>query len=179
MRAVIIGGVTDEDNTQAGGDKGVRVKAWHIVFLVIVVLATLALAYWQWSRFQSGSGTFQNLGYAFQWPLFGAFAIYAYRMGLKLEREANDAHAKADDPDYLYEADLREFGTEVTSIDDDFLPARPQIDVETFNEINQQRRGVDPTTGEPVSSQSGPTAEKRRRRQPSRPAQNTNHSKDN
>lgn len=138
-------GVSDLDETprsagEPGAGKHVRVKAWHIIFLIIVVLATLALAYWQWSRFQSGSGTFQNLGYAFQWPLFGIFAVYAYRMGLKLENQAAEAKTDADDPDFLYQADLREFGDKVTTIDEDFLPSRPQIDVETFNEINQPRR---------------------------------------
>lgn len=138
-------GVSDHDDVPSGDGQPspaprVRVRAWHIIFLILVVLATLALAYWQWTRFQSGSGTFQNLGYAFQWPLFGIFAVYAYRMGLKLENQAAEAQTEADDPDFIYQADLREFGDKVTTIDEDFLPARPQLDVETFNEINQPRR---------------------------------------
>ncbi|AWB82547.1 hypothetical protein C3B44_09455 [Corynebacterium yudongzhengii] len=119
----------------------VPIKAWHVVFLVVVVLACLGLAWWQWTRFQSGTGTFQNLGYALQWPLFGAFAVYAYRMGVKYENEARAAERDADDPDFLYQADLEEFGDSVTEIDEDFLPERPQMDVETFNEINTPRRG--------------------------------------
>ncbi|BBX15527.1 hypothetical protein MDUV_03870 [Mycolicibacterium duvalii] len=38
----------------------------------------LALAWWQWVRFESGGGSFQNLGYAMQWPLFAGFCVYAY-----------------------------------------------------------------------------------------------------
>lgn len=118
-----------------------KVKLWHILFLAVAVAATIALAWWQWSRFQSGSGTFQNLGYALQWPLFGLFFIYAYRMILRYENEMIEAEENADDPDFLYEADAKEFAEEVTEIDEDFLPARPEIDVEEFNELNTQRRG--------------------------------------
>ena len=58
-----------------------------VIFLTIAVLATFALAWWQWTRFRSGSGTFQNLGYALQWPLFGAFFVYAYRKFNEYEDE--------------------------------------------------------------------------------------------
>ncbi|AKK11747.1 hypothetical protein [Corynebacterium uterequi] len=119
----------------------VRVRAWHIVLLVVIVAVTLSLAWWQWTRFRSGSGTFQNLGYALQWPLFGAFFVYAYRMGVKYENDARRAQADADDPDYLYQADLREFEEQPTRIDDDFLPARPHLNVEEFNRLNPRRRG--------------------------------------
>ncbi|GAB3946885.1 hypothetical protein [Corynebacterium tapiri] len=116
-----------------------QVKAWHIVFLAIAVASTIALAWWQWTRFQSGSGSFQNLGYALQWPLFGAFFVYAYRMGMKYEREA--AEAAEDNPDALYEADAQRFDSQPTEIDQDFLPERPQIDIEEFNRLNTPRRG--------------------------------------
>ncbi|ROP41010.1 hypothetical protein [Saccharothrix texasensis] len=45
-----------------------------------VCLASLVvccgLAYWQWDRFSQAGGTFQNLGYVFQWPLFGLFPAF-------------------------------------------------------------------------------------------------------
>ena len=45
-----------------------------LIALVIVAAAgCLALAWWQWTRFESASGSFQNLGYALQWPLFAGF----------------------------------------------------------------------------------------------------------
>jgi len=54
--------------------------------LVIVAAAgCLALAWWQWTRFESASGTFQNLGYALQWPLFAGFCFYAYYKFVRYE----------------------------------------------------------------------------------------------
>lgn len=34
------------------------------------------LAWWQWERYSSAGGTFQNLGYVLQWPLFGLFPVF-------------------------------------------------------------------------------------------------------
>ena len=45
----------------------------------------LALGWWQWSRWESNAGSFQNLGYALQWPLFAGFCIYGYRKFVYLE----------------------------------------------------------------------------------------------
>jgi DNA-binding transcriptional regulator of glucitol operon len=54
--------------------------------LVIVAAAgCLALAWWQWTRFESASGSFQNLGYALQWPLFAGFCVYAYYKFVRYE----------------------------------------------------------------------------------------------
>lgn len=56
--------------------------------ILLVVAATggcLALAWWQWTRFESNSGSFQNLGYAFQWPLFAGFCVYAYYKFVRYE----------------------------------------------------------------------------------------------
>ena len=55
-----------------------RVRIIQICFLVVAVLATIGLAFWQWERFTSASGDFQNLGYALQWPIFGSFMVFAY-----------------------------------------------------------------------------------------------------
>ena len=90
-------------------------------------------AYWQWTRFQSGSGTFQNLGYALQWPLFALFVVVGYRATLKYENERLEAEHKSADSG---EGPARyESGSEAR-IDDDFLPHRPTVDVDTFNEMN-------------------------------------------
>ncbi|GAB3700662.1 hypothetical protein [Corynebacterium nasicanis] len=128
-----------------------KVRVTHVVFLAAAVVCTIALAWWQWTRFQSGTGTFQNLGYAFQWPLFGAFFIYAYRKFLQYENEMIDAENATDDPDFLYEAPTRK-QDEVTTIDEDFLPRRPSLDIDTFNELNtptRRRREADhPQPGE-------------------------------
>lgn len=63
----------------------VRRRPALIVLAVAAAAACLALGWWQWERFGSSSGTFQNLGYALQWPMFAAFFIYAYRKFVLLE----------------------------------------------------------------------------------------------
>ncbi|NUT49256.1 MAG: hypothetical protein HOV94_18405 [Saccharothrix sp.] len=40
------------------------------------LIVCCGLAYWQWERFSEAGGTFQNLGYVFQWPLFGLFPLF-------------------------------------------------------------------------------------------------------
>jgi DNA-binding transcriptional regulator of glucitol operon len=56
-----------------------------IALVIVAACGCLALGWWQWTRFQSASGTFQNLGYALQWPLFAGFCVYAYRKFVRYE----------------------------------------------------------------------------------------------
>jgi DNA-binding transcriptional regulator of glucitol operon len=56
-----------------------------IALVIVAACGCLALGWWQWTRFQSVSGTFQNLGYALQWPLFAWFCVYAYRKFVRYE----------------------------------------------------------------------------------------------
>ena len=60
-----------------------------------VCLVSLALccglAWWQWERFSSANGTFQNLGYVLQWPLFGLFPAFMFWRIRKLRRHAAEA----------------------------------------------------------------------------------------
>lgn len=53
--------------------------------MIAAASACLGLAWWQWSRFESTSGDFQNLGYALQWPLFAGFCVYAYYKFVRYE----------------------------------------------------------------------------------------------
>ncbi|MEU0538854.1 transcriptional regulator [Nocardia sp. NPDC005978] len=69
-----------------------------IVFVIVAFAACLALGYWQWTRYESGSGTGQNLGYALQWPLFAGFVIFAYVRFVRLEKAARDEVAQQGDP---------------------------------------------------------------------------------
>lgn len=64
----------------------------HLLFVAVVV-ATGFLAWWQWDRAHEAGGTFQNLGYSLQWPLFGGFALFLwYRViQMKLEDETGEA----------------------------------------------------------------------------------------
>ncbi|GAB2564377.1 transcriptional regulator [Nocardia heshunensis] len=64
-----------------------------IIFVVVAFLACLGLGYWQWTRFESGGGTYQNLGYALQWPLFAGFVVWAYVRFVRLEQEAVEEEA--------------------------------------------------------------------------------------
>ncbi|MTE15909.1 transcriptional regulator [Nocardia aurantiaca] len=68
-----------------------------IVFVVVAFLACLGLGYWQWTRFESGGGTYQNLGYALQWPLFAGFVVWAYVRFVRLEKESVEDAAPAPD----------------------------------------------------------------------------------
>ncbi|MFM8598102.1 MAG: hypothetical protein ACKOB8_03745 [Mycobacterium sp.] len=64
-----------------------RRRRFALVLLVIVAAAgCLALGWWQWTRYESASGNFQNLGYALQWPMFAAFCVYAYRKFVRYEQ---------------------------------------------------------------------------------------------
>ncbi|MEV6139482.1 transcriptional regulator [Nocardia sp. NPDC051990] len=67
------------------------------MLVIVAALACLALGWWQWKRFESASGTGQNLGYALQWPLFAGFAVFAYFRFVRLESEA-EADANAAEP---------------------------------------------------------------------------------
>ncbi|WP_093157817.1 MULTISPECIES: hypothetical protein [Saccharopolyspora] len=73
----------------------------HVLFIAATI-TTGFLAVWQWDRAHEAGGSFQNLGYALQWPLFGAFTIFLWirvaRMDLSREREeaAPEADASAE-----------------------------------------------------------------------------------
>ncbi len=104
-----------QDQPQSQPKLPLRTRIIQLTFLIIAVGATIALAYWQFSRWNTTS-SFQNLGYALQWPAFGLFFIWAYRQYMRYERErlAGDqaaAHKPSKDT-------MRE-------IPDDILPQRP------------------------------------------------------
>ena len=63
----------------------------HLLFIVVTI-ATGFLAVWQWERAHEAGGSFQNLGYALQWPLFGAFTIFLwFRIALMdLDRQKHE-----------------------------------------------------------------------------------------
>ncbi len=78
--------------------------------VILGAAGCLALAWWQWTRFESASGDFQNLGYALQWPLFAGFVVYAYYKFVRYE-DAPPEPARHD---------------AVTEIPTDLLPERPK-----------------------------------------------------
>ncbi|MER7009957.1 hypothetical protein ABT324_00815 [Saccharopolyspora sp. NPDC000359] len=71
----------------------------HVLFIAATI-TTGFLAVWQWDRAHEAGGSFQNLGYALQWPLFGAFTIFLWirvmRMDLSREREEQESAPPAE-----------------------------------------------------------------------------------
>ena len=81
-----------------------------ILLVAAAACGCLALAWWQWTRFESTSGSFQNLGYALQWPLFAGFCVYAYYKFVRYEEAQPAPHP----------------GDTVTEIPAGLLPERPK-----------------------------------------------------
>jgi DNA-binding transcriptional regulator of glucitol operon len=54
----------------------------------VSLLVCCGLAWWQWDRFTSANGTFQNLGYVLQWPLFGLFPAFMFWRIRQLRQKA-------------------------------------------------------------------------------------------
>ena len=88
-----------------------RRRKYALIPLVITAAAgCLALGWWQWTRYESTSGSFQNLGYALQWPMFAGFCVYAYRKFVRYEEAPPDQPSATDT---------------VTEIPAGLLPERP------------------------------------------------------
>lgn len=73
-----------------------------VAFCVIALAGSCLLAWWQWTRYESG-GSLQNLGYVLQWPLFGLFPAFMvwriHRLATQSSRELPDpAETPADSP---------------------------------------------------------------------------------
>ncbi|WP_024874589.1 glucitol operon activator-like protein [Saccharomonospora piscinae] len=66
---------------------------------VLSLVACSALAWWQWDRFTSVGGSYQNLGYVLQWPLFGLFPAFMFwRMRtLRARARAEEGRTEATD----------------------------------------------------------------------------------
>jgi DNA-binding transcriptional regulator of glucitol operon len=68
----------------------------------VSLLVCCGLAWWQWDRFTSANGTFQNLGYVLQWPLFGLFPAFMFwrirRLREKAEAQPEEPAPKAEVP---------------------------------------------------------------------------------
>lgn len=89
-----------------------RRRKFALILLVIAAACgCLALGWWQWTRFESTSGSFQNLGYALQWPMFAGFCVYAYRKFVMYEEAPPEPAATHT----------------VTEVPDGLLPQRPKV----------------------------------------------------
>jgi DNA-binding transcriptional regulator of glucitol operon len=61
---------------------------------VVSLLGACVLAWWQWTRFESASGTWQNLGYVLQWPLFGLFPAFMFWRVKRLKEREKQVRAE-------------------------------------------------------------------------------------
>lgn len=87
--------------------------------MIVGAAGCLALAWWQWTRFESASGSFQNLGYALQWPLFAGFVVYAYYKFVRYE-QAPPAPTNRD----------------ITEIPEDLLPRKPSASTHLDDDVD-------------------------------------------
>jgi DNA-binding transcriptional regulator of glucitol operon len=71
----------------------------------VSLLVCCGLAWWQWDRFTSANGTFQNLGYVLQWPLFGLFPAFMFWRIRQLRRKA-EAEGPAPEPPVTAKAEV-------------------------------------------------------------------------
>jgi DNA-binding transcriptional regulator of glucitol operon len=79
-----------------GVNGGVLARRAGIVFLsVLSLVACVGLAWWQWERFESSTGSWQNLGYVLQWPLFGLFPAFVFWRMRKLRSQPPAQHESA------------------------------------------------------------------------------------
>jgi DNA-binding transcriptional regulator of glucitol operon len=46
--------------------------------LVVSLVVLVRIGLWQWDRAHTAGGSWQNYGYAVQWWLFGAFAVFLH-----------------------------------------------------------------------------------------------------
>lgn len=92
---------------------------------VLAVVGGALLAWWQWTRYTSATGTLQNLGYVLQWPLFGVFPGFMFwriARTARRERELDTPLAPEPRPQ----------------------PVRPELDPRLTYQQNREVLGQDP-----------------------------------
>lgn len=64
---------------------------WVLLHLVFVAAAvtTFWLGWWQWQSAHEAGGSFRNLGYALQWPLFGVFTLFLWYQVARMDRDGS------------------------------------------------------------------------------------------
>lgn len=93
-----------------------------IALVCLGAAGCLGLAWWQWTRYESTSGSFQNLGYALQWPMFAVFCFYAYYKFVRYE-DAPPPAPEADRPTEIPAGLLPERPAPAAADDDPTLAA--------------------------------------------------------
>jgi DNA-binding transcriptional regulator of glucitol operon len=106
-----------------------------VVVSVLSLVVCLGLAWWQWQRYESVSGTWQNLGYVLQWPLFGlfpAFLFWRLRRLRTMHAQQPEAPAEAPEPPAPRPAPIRQ--------DDDPVLAEYNRYLAELNAAHQKER---------------------------------------
>ncbi|MCT2585349.1 hypothetical protein [Actinophytocola gossypii] len=105
-----------------------------VVVCVVSLVGCVGLAWWQWERFESATGSWQNLGYVLQWPLFGLFPAFMFWRLRKLRREPDAAPKAAPPPPEPWSPAPRTAGQD----DDDPELAEYNRYLAQLNEMDQQ-----------------------------------------
>lgn len=116
----------------AGSPFPLRVRIIQIAFLTVAVVATLFLARWQWNAWHDSDGSFQNLGYAIQWPIFGIFMIVGYRKYIQYEKERLSGDDEAAVP--------QELRSSMREIPDELLANAAPTNIEKVDFEDDRRR---------------------------------------
>ncbi len=74
-------------------------RAGIVLLCVLSLAACVGLAWWQWQRFESSNGSWQNLGYVLQWPLFGLFPAFMFWRLRTLRNQQPEATAPPPEPE--------------------------------------------------------------------------------
>jgi DNA-binding transcriptional regulator of glucitol operon len=95
--------------------------AFTALMFVAAAVAVL-LAWWQLERYEGSGGSFQNLGYTLQWPVFGAFVIYLW---WRLLRDASKPETAESAESAGQDAETTE-NTESTAAEPELTTARTE-----------------------------------------------------
>ncbi|WP_445228001.1 hypothetical protein [Corynebacterium sp. USCH3] len=123
-----------------------RVRVVQLVFLALAVVATFCLAWWQWGRWSSGDGSYQNLGYALQWPTFGLFFIFAYRRYMEYERDRAAGNTSPAAPESSADAGPHEIPQDILPTRDTSAAAREHFEDDRRHRARQARTSVHDNT---------------------------------
>ncbi|WP_028661736.1 glucitol operon activator-like protein [Saccharomonospora saliphila] len=99
------------------------------------------LAWWQWQRYSSAGGSFQNLGYVLQWPLFGLFPLFAVWRIRKLNQQERARRSQQDEAE-SEQARGGRVEPPAASVRGSAAPARPSVrkDTETDDALAEYNR---------------------------------------
>lgn len=128
----------------------------HLV-VIVATIAFVELGLWQWHRYQSPSGSAQNLIYAFQWPSFALFGFYLWgRTARDIIRGEEDGRSGTGEGDAATDVPMADPDTGVVGpVPEGALPQRggrgdepfdPELDA--YNQYLRRLSSADQRQGE-------------------------------